>query len=559
MAEIPYDKKAFRCNVKFPSRIPTFQQMRLAHEEGWSSKIRTLQDEIAVAEGCRFDLAKPIAIENLFAKRFKHSKDPFYKQPFHLLPWQREQIIEPLYGWYTADAFRRFRSMFVFIPKKNGKTQLLAGIGLTEMIFVRGSRVYVVAVSEGQAGELYDEAAFMVEQSPELIQYIKVLRSTHTLNWMARNSRLSCLTKSAAASEGKNASCLILDELHAWTDRKLFDSLLYAGATKLNPLLAMITTAGDDMTSLCYSEYERAKRIIDGDDPSTDHLAVIYEAKPEDKWDDLEAWRRANPSYGVTLPERNILADIHSARGNPERISAIKRYRLNIWTQGGTAWLSTEAWKDLDLCDENSVYGTLFGGVDLARTRDFAAFLMLFHHDDGGFDLLPKIYIPQSQVKHKEEQDKIPLSAWIEAGWVIATDGDEIDQELIAGHITQANERWRFAEVGYDSYNAAGLAKHLRSNGIIATAVPQTMAYLGYPSAEFERALTDRRIRHDGNPCMKWMVGNAKVISDSNNNVRPCKKKSNKRIDGLVASIIALQRALSPDHQPVSDDPYQWV
>ncbi len=125
--------------------------MRMAHDEGWASKIRTLQDEIAVAEGCWFDLEKPIAIENLFAKRFKHSKDPFYKKPFTLLQWQLEQIIEPLYGWYTADDFRRFRSMFVFVPKKNGKTQLLAGIGLTEMIFVRGSRVYIVAVSEGQA------------------------------------------------------------------------------------------------------------------------------------------------------------------------------------------------------------------------------------------------------------------------------------------------------------------------------------------------------------------------------------------------------------------------
>ncbi len=534
--------------------------MKAAHQDGWADRIRSAQDEIAVAEGCWFNLEKCQAVEAFFEKRLTHGKDPFFNKPFTLQPYQKNDIIYPLYGWYTPENFRRYRSFFVFIPKKQGKTQLAAGISLVEFHFVRGSRVYIVGVSNDQAMEMYDEAAGMVERSKEMSRYIKVLRSTGRLMWQRNNSLLRCLTKSATASEGKNASCLLLEELHAWTDRKLFDSLLYAGATKLNPMLGMITTAGDDVSSLCYSEYERAKRIIDGDDPSTDHLAVVYEADKDAKYDDLAQWKKANPSYGVTMPERGVLADIRAAKGNPQRIAAIKRYRLNLWTQDGVSWLSADEWGKLELCDEASAIGTMYGGLDLARTRDFAAYVKLFHRDDGSFDVLPRIYLPRAKIAEKADIDKIPIQAWVDAGWVVATDGKEIDQEQILEDILADNKRWGFAELGYDSYNAQTLAKHLEQNGIVSTAVPQTMPFLGYPSAEFERAISDRRIRHDGNPCMKWMIGNAKAISDSNNNVRPCKKKSNKRIDGLAATITALQRALSPDAQkPVSETPYEWA
>ncbi|HBE71245.1 MAG TPA: hypothetical protein DDW52_24120 [Planctomycetaceae bacterium] len=545
-------------NVKFASRIPSKLQMQRATDEGWAGQIRTMQDEIAVAEGCWFDFEKAEAVRDFFEKRLTHGKDAFHNQPFKLAEYQQVEIIDPLYGWYTSDGLRRFRSFFVFIPKKNGKTQLAAGISLVEFHVVPGSRVYIIAVSQSQGFEMYDEAAGMVERSPQLSKYIKVRRSTGRLLWHSRNSLLTVLTKSAVSSEGKNASCLILEEFHAWTDRKLFDSLLYAGAARRNPMLGMITTAGDNMSSMCYSEYERAKMMIAGDDPETSHLAVIYEAEKDSRYDDLDAWKKANPSYGITIPERGILSDIQKAKGNPERIAAIKRYRLNIWTQEGVQWLDESQWSELEVFDEPE--GIKFGGLDLARTRDFAAFVTVYLRDDGSIDILPKIYCPAELVRDKEDEDKIPLSAWIAEGWVIATDGGEIDQDRILADVLASQDEERFVEVGYDSYNAKRLSNDLAANGVFVQAVPQTMPFLAYPSAEFERMLSDKRIRHDGNPCLKWMIGNAKAITDSNNNVRPCKKRSSKRIDGLTATIIALQRALSPDgQQAVSDNPTEWV
>lgn len=554
-----YDPSKLRTRVKFPSRIPTRNQLKLAHDEGWLGWVRSVQDEIAVAEGCWFANEQAESIRTFFQRRLSHGKDPFFGKPFELLDYQYNDIIGPLYGWRTVDNFRRYRSAYVHIPKKNGKTQIAAGISVIELHYCRGSRVYIIATSESQAMECYDEAAGMVERSKHLSAYIKPLRSTGRLVWHKRNSVLATVAKAAASSEGKNASCLILDELHAWRDRKLFDSLLYAGAARPNPLLFMITTAGDDTSTLCYSEYERAKRIKQGDDPSTDHLVQIYEADADARYDDLKQWKKANPSYGITLPERGILSDIRAAKGRPDRIATLKRYRLNVWTNEGVAWLDTEIWDSLDRITEDEAEGVLWLGLDLARTRDFAALIQLFF-SDRGLDIVPRLYVPESVVADKEDTDKIPLSAWIASGHVVVTDGDEIDQDKILDDCLRAHARWKAAEAGYDPYNASNLAKRLRENGIVATSVPQTFPYMAYPSAEFQRMYINRNIRHTHNPCLKWMVGNAKAISDSNGNERPSKKKSTARIDGLVATIIALQRAISPDaQQPISDHPYAWA
>jgi phage terminase large subunit-like protein len=554
-----YEPKKLQTRVVFASRMPTRAQMKAAHDEGWYPWIRSVQDEIAVAEGCWFAVDQAEAVRDFFAHRLTHGKAPFFQKPFTLDDYQYEDIIGPIYGWRTCENLRRYRSAYVHIPKKNGKTQLAAAIGVIELHYCQGSRVYIVATSEGQAYECFDESAGMVERNRHLSAYLKVLRSTGRIIWHANNSALATMAKAAASSEGKNASCLILDELHAWRDRKLFDSLLFAGAARPNPLLFMITTAGDDTSSLCYSEYERAKRIKDGSDPTTDHLVQIYEADKDAKYDDLKQWKKANPGFGKTINERGILSDIRAAKGRPARIATLKRYRLNIWTNEGEAWLDSQLWNALPSVTEDECAGVLYGGIDLARTRDFASLAMLFVHP-GGFDLLIRIYCPESVIAEKEDNDKIPLSSWIQSGHVIATDGEEIDQSRILADALAANNRWKFAEIGFDPYNASTLAKDLRLNNIIATPVPQTMPFMGYPSAEFERELTNRNIRHQGNPCLSWMIGNAKAIYDSNNNVRPSKKKSNARIDGLVATIIAWQRAVSPDAQsPVSDTPYEWA
>ncbi len=322
---------------------------RKAKRDGWDYWIRSPQDELAAMQGCWFDTDRALAAVNFVQQRLTHSKDRFRGKPFLLEEFQIRDIIAPLYGWRTKDDRRRFRNVFIFIPKKNGKTQIAAAVSLLELHYCPGPRVYIAATSKGQAGECFEEAASMVNNSRLLRKRLDVRASTNRILYPNRGGLIHALGTKAATSEGKNASALILDELHAWTDREFFDSLLFAGASRLDPLLFMITTAGKDISSLCYSEYERACRIRDGLDMSTDYLSVVYEAPKGSAWDDLSAWKIANPNYGVTLPEENILADIAAARGYPARIAAIKRYRLNIWTNESATWLDTLKWRECDL------------------------------------------------------------------------------------------------------------------------------------------------------------------------------------------------------------------
>lgn len=547
---------------KHPSAIPTSRQLRKARAEGWADWIIRPQDEAAVAQGCWFDIDAAEAVRIYFEQRLSHGKDRFYNQPFtvHRDSWIYRDLLGPIYGWKTQDNFRRIRSVYCEIPKKNGKTQIAAGVSLIELRYVRGARVALLCPGKLKDNECFDEAAGMVERRAWLQRFYRVLRSTGTILFPAKNSSIRTLAQNAAGSEGKNLSTIVLDELHAWKDRALFDSLLFAGAARSNPLLFMITTAGNDITSLCYVEHERAERQAKGLDLSIDHHSVIYAADKKARWDDIEQWKKANPNFGVTMTERSIASDIENARGRPARIAAVKRYRLNIWTNESDTWLDQVAWESLPKVGWEELQGEAYGGLDIARVGDFAAFVLLLIHPRG-WDVFPRLYVPAEKVIEKEETDKIPLSLWVEQGWVIAHKGGEIDQDLVRRDIVTAHKRFGLIDVGYDPYNCSQLAKSLTTDdGVQMTAVPQTMPFLAVPSTEFERAMLAGKIRHNHNPALTWMIGNAVAISDNNGNVRPSKRRSKARIDGLAATLDALQRALAPDQgNPVSEEPAFWL
>ncbi|MGV3486909.1 MAG: terminase large subunit domain-containing protein, partial [Planctomycetaceae bacterium] len=329
--------------------LPSRQQLARAEREGWADWIVTKQDEIAVARGCYFDVQKANATRLFIESYLTHGKAPFDGSPFILEPWQWFEVVGPIYGWKMPSGERRFLSAFVFIPKKNGKTQLAAALSIRELFDQIGARCFMTAVSQEQlcVDGCFDEACGMVKRSPHLSDLIELLPSTNRMIIPSRNSMLVALPTSAGSSQGKNASAIIFEEFHEWKDREFYNSLLYSDSARVDSFACYITTAGDDLTSICYEEYERACRIRDGKDLSIDHLAVIYEAKKSAKFDDLKEWQRANPNYGVTLPERKIKRAIDQAKGSPQRIAALKRYRLNLWTKAKDGWIDPMRWDGL--------------------------------------------------------------------------------------------------------------------------------------------------------------------------------------------------------------------
>jgi phage terminase large subunit-like protein len=538
--------------------LPSPAQLAVARRDGWEPWIVTPQDEIAVARGCYFDVAAAQGTRTLFEQVLTHGKAPFAGLPFLLEQWQWKQIIGPVYGWKMPDGTRRYLSSFIFIPKKNGKTQLCAGIAIRELYDQPGARVFLAAISREQltVDGCYDEAAGMVERSPVLSAQLDVRRGTARIVDPARNAFIGAMATSSGSSQGKNASCLILDELHEWKDRAYFDSLLYADTARVNSSVWMITTAGDELTSLCYEEYERASRIAKGKDLAIDHLAVIYEADSDAKFDDLEQWKRANPNFGVTLPVRKIQKAIDQARSSPQRIAALKRYRLNLWTQAKDSWIDEGKWNALPDIDLDAIGSShCYGGLDLANVHDFAAFARAWRVD-GVTSFRVVLWMPEGRIVEKEQSDRIPLRDWIARGFVVPTPGDEIDFAAIRSQIRDLHAITPISELGYDRWNAAHLVNQnlAAEDGLNCVEVPQTMAIMGPVSAEFERLLNAGNIRHEGNPALAWMVGNAITLTDSNDNFRPIKKRSKGRIDGLIAMLIALQR-LTVGNQPA---PRSW-
>jgi phage terminase large subunit-like protein len=539
--------------------LPSAEQLDRARREGWEDWIVTRQDEIAVARGCYFDAAAAEGTRRFFAGLLTHGKAPFAGLPFELAEWQYREIIGPVYGWKMADGTRRYMSAFVFMPKKNGKTQLCAGVALRELFDQPGARVFMAAVSREQLtiDGCFDEAAGMVERSEILSGRLDVRRGTARIVDPARNSFIAAMATSAGSSQGKNASALIMDELHEWKDRAYFDSLLYSDTARVNSSVWMITTAGDEITSLCYEEYERACRIRDGKDLTIDHLPVVYEAPKGADWDDLNAWKIANPNYGVTLPERKIIKAIEQASNSPQRIAALKRYRLNIWTQAKDSWIDQTRWDELPEMDESLIAGLpCYGGLDLANVHDFAAFARAWRIDGLTFFRV-RLWMPEGRVTEKAKSDSIPLEDWIARGFVTPTPGDEIDFEFVRREILELNAETPIIELGYDRWNAAHVVNQqlAAEDGLKCVEVPQNMATMGPVSAEFERIVTAGNVRHEQNPALGWMVGNAITVTDSNENFRPVKKRAKGRIDGLIACLIAQQR-LSVGNAPTAKSYY---
>lgn len=526
---------------------PTRAQLKRAKDEGWADWIQTEQDEVAVARGCYFDVGAAMATRNLFETVLTHGKAPFDGKPFLLLDWQWHGLIGPLYGWRMPDATRRFLSCFTFIPKKNGKTQLAAGIAIRESLEQIGARVYMTAVARSQAADCFDEAAGMIERSDALSKIFDVRRSTYRAIHQQRNSVIAAITASGGSSQGKNANCLILDELHEWKDRAFFGSLLYATSARLNSLVFMITTAGDNLTSICYEEYERAKRIKEGKDMSIDHLPVIFEAPADADWKKVSTWKAANPSYGITLPERQIEAAINQAKGSPQRIGDLKRYRLNQWTQPRDAWLDVATWDALPAANLQELVGrACYAGVDLARVHDFAAMVRLFENEDGSLSYIFKLWIPEELVIEKQHSDQIPIVDWVNRGFVTATPGASIDFSRIRADIVAAHQETPMTELGYDPAMAELLCNQMLrgEDGINTVQVPPRMSFMSPPSTEFERLIESGKLRHDHNPAVSWMVGNVIVYKDTNEQIRPMKGRSNGRIDGITAAIIAMNRRM---------------
>lgn len=509
---------------------------------------RSEADERAVAEGCRFDLRAAERVRQFFSRYLRHSKGQFAGKPFELLPWQWEKIIGPLFGWKRKDDTRRYRRAGIWVAKKNGKSQLCSGMSLYMLTGdgEPGAEVYNAAADRDQASIVFNEAANMVEASPALSGRLEVIRSTKRIVFRERASWYKALSAEAPTKEGLNWHAIIIDELHAQPNRDLWDALVYGGRARRQPLLITISTAGYDRLSIGYEQYRYAKQVAAGEIIDTSFLPFIAEAEESDDWKSPAAWKKANPSYGVTVPESAFEQECAEATASPAKENAFRRYVLNMWTEQDVRWLSMDRWDECaGAVDPEELEGRdCHAALDLASTTDTASLVLLFPSDDGTYDVLPFFWVPAETPAKRRRENRVAIDAWVESGKIETTDGDVIDYDVIRSRLNELNEKYHIVDVSIDRWNATQLSTQLQGDGFNVIAFGQGFSSMTAPTKELEALILGNRIRHGGNPVLRWMAGNVSVKTDAAGNLKPAKDKSSEKIDGIVALIMALGQAM---------------
>lgn len=563
----------------------------------------------------RFDFALADRVCAFFPKYCSHSKGiEFAGKPFEPLDYQTQLILRPLFGWVRADGTRRFRKAFIEIPKKNGKTQLIAGLALYMLLADNepGAEVYVAAADRDQARILFAAAKAMVEASPALTRRLQVYQN-HIERKDDGSAFFKVLSADAATKHGPNIHCLIIDELHAQPDRDLFETLTRGVIARRQPLILLITTAGDDDESICAEEYEYAKRVLSGTIQDEQHLPVIFEADPKADWADPAVIARVNPAIGTTIELETLLASALAATNEPRKRNAHLRYHLNIWTNQATAWIPIEWW---DACaalmpsdDELRQYPCA-NATDMAQKIDLAAnvtaFRLPLEDDDRPRDtdqtielvtkattidphtgrevetedvikrrvsldyrvaLLPAFWMPEQTIVERAKQDGVRYDLWAEQtlngqALLFPVDGAILGAEPIVRYIGGADgknglvkrfPKLKGAEFAYDPAFATDIALALRDGfGLTTVEVRQSYQQLSEACQVFEALVKAKRIIHGGHRLLRWNLENVAVKTDDAGRIRPVKpKRATKRIDGIVAAIMAVSRImLMPPDKP---------
>lgn len=524
--------------------------------------LRTPQDERAVADGCWIDVAAGERVCQFFSAFLCHSKGQWAGKQFALEPWERD-IIVPVFAWKRADGTRRFRYLDVWVAKKNGKSAIASGLSLYMLVAdgEAGAEVYNAAADRDQASIVFNEAANMVRSSPFLSRRLTIIQSLKRIVYADQAAVLRALTSATGTKEGLNASSITFDELHAWKDRALFDTLRYAGAARRQPLFVTISTAGEARESIGYEQYKLGRCLLDGTVEDTTRFVYIAEATKKDDWSKEETWRKANPNWGVSINPVEFREAFEEARQSPTKENTFRRYRLNQWTSQDVRWLNVERWNALNTGRKrDELKGRrCFAGLDLSSKLDLTALSLVFPDDIGGYDVASWFWMPEATARSKQERNKTPWLRWADAGWITLIPGEQIDHKVIRAALKQLGKDYQIEEVAFDPWTA----EQFRIDAVDLDGVPEDLftevrqgfKTMSEPTKEFERLILAADIRHDDNPVLTHCVDNVAIKMDEAGNIKPNKQKSGDRIDGVVATIMALSRAMLSENRHTSAGP----
>lgn len=505
-------------------------------------------------EGQYFDAERAALAADCIERYLRHTTGQWAGQPFVLLNWQRS-IVWDIYGWRNADATRRFREVFIALPRKNGKTTFVAALSVLLFVFddEPAGHVYAAAGNAEQATVVFSEARAMIMASPELARHVEPYK--RQMWFPAKQASYQVLTKTGLTKHGLNPYATIKDELHTWKDRLLWEALRTGQGARRQPIDISITTAGYDRHSLCFDQWGYARKVRDGIIENSAFLPVLFEASPEDDWRDPDVWAKANPSLGVTIKAEWLEKECRRAIEQPGYENVFRQLYLNQWTEQASRWLSMQIWDaNAGTVDRAALRGRrCVGGLDLALVADLSALVLVFEPIErgGAYDVLPFFWVPEDNIRVRSRKDRVPYDQWARDGLIRATPGEVTDFDFIREDIFALASEFNIAEIAYDRFLAQHLVQQFIQEGVPMVEFGQGFFSMSPAAMEVERLLISRRLNNGGNPVLRWMASNVAVEKNAAGGIKPSKASSTERIDGIVAMCMAVGRiALAAGTEP---------
>jgi phage terminase large subunit-like protein len=519
-------------------------------------------DPFAQAKDCWFEPEKAQKVIDFFAECLKHVEGDMAGKPFVLERWQ-QAIVANLFGWQRLDSagrqVRRYREAFIMVPRKNGKTPLVAGIALFVLFCDPeiGQQDYIAAAEREQAGMLFRQAKGMVEQEPEMNARVRIYGGkaeagqSRSIVREETNSFMRVVSADARTKHGGTSHLVVVDETHVQPNRDLIDVLTtsFASENRKQPLFINLTTAGHDRQSICYEKYQEARRVRDngGDELRPGHdptfLPVIYETLPDADWTSEETWRQANPNLGVSVSLDYLRRECKKAQEIPDYENTFRQLHLDQWTEQATRWLSMTKWDacgKVPVCEQELEGRSCFGAFDLASTQDLTAAVLVFSDADGSITLLPRFWVPEDMVRRRDLAKESYYRAWERAGLITVTPGDWCDYTIVKRDILDWNRRFFVRKWVFDPREASMLAQQLLDEG--ATVEPFTQSFANYNEAvkHFEQLVGEVKVRHGNHPVLNWNAQNVMLAHNAAGLRMPSKGSSAAgKIDGIVAALMA--------------------
>lgn len=505
-----------------------------------------------------------------FAQLLKHSKGEWARrgESIKLEPWQ--QFIKwVLHGWVKKGTkLRRYTKAYIEVARKNGKTTF-AATEVLDLFFLDkepGAEIYLAATKREQAKICWNEVQKMAMKHPILKKRIDVLNHSSAIRTKGGDAVIKALGADSDTEDGLNPHMAVIDEYHAHKTSDMVNVIESGMGAREQPLIEIITTAGVDQFSPCYQEErDLAVRVLEGEQADS-YFAIIFTLDEKDDWTDPKVWIKANPNFGVSVKVDYLQKRVELALASPRKQNDVKTKNLNIWCNASTAWISSDKWDSCGgVIDINALKGrTCYAGMDLAVTTDLSAVAVVFPpiSDDEKFMVLMKYYLPENLIDEKSKSDKVPYSLWRDQGWVTATPGDIIDQDYIEADILKLCEDYNLVQVGYDRYNSTQIVSNLIKENVDLIPVAQNFAGMSPLAKNFEYMIAKKLVNHGNNPVLAWNNHCCEIESNAEGNIKPKKpdvRRTGKRIDGIVALIMALGLAMGGDEDGQDDGEMRFL